>query len=131
MLGASFAAMIEGVSVSEAAFAVAVVGGFVFAIDGEGYGRMLGKVLLEEGLEKLDRLGAVALALMGKVDKEGAEAKLIGQSKIILFGIVGIDVEKADNLLFNFNDIEIPVRRFELKNLVNSANKSFLLGMDF
>ena len=36
MLGASFAAMIEGVSVSEAAFAVAVVGGFVFAIDGEG-----------------------------------------------------------------------------------------------
>jgi hypothetical protein len=131
MLGASFAAMIEGVSVSEAAFAVAVVGGFVFAIDGEGYGRMLGKVLLEEGLEKLDRLGAVALALIGKVDKEGAEAKLVGQSKIILFGIVGVDVKKTHNLLFNFDNVEIPVGCFEIKNFVNGADKFILLGMDF
>ena len=78
VLGAGFATVIECLGVGEAAIAVAMIGGFVFTINGEGYGGMLREVLLEEGFEKLDGLGTVAFPLMSKVDKEGTEAKLVG-----------------------------------------------------
>lgn len=112
----------------KATFLITTIGGGIFAIDGEDDGGMMRIVGLEIGAQLLDDGGAIAFALLGLVDEEGSETEFVGVCKIILLGIVEIDVEKTDELGFFFYDVIVIVRGNVDEEILDSANITLLGG---